>query len=208
MNQNVADHYDGMARWYEILDWAFERFRYRQLRPEVWNQATGRTLELGVGTGLNIPFHPAGMEVVGIDSSEGMLTRARARAKVLGRQMEFHCMDARILEFPDASFDSAVATFLFCVLPDSEQPGVLAQIQRVLRPGGRLVLLEYVYSQNPIRRMWMRLQAPLVRRLYLAGFDRQTRRHLDMAGWKVVEDCFLWKDVIRLIVAAPPRQGG
>ncbi len=200
MSAELRDHYDRMASFYEFSDWWLERFRYSVLRPKVWSYARGRTLELGVGTGLNIPYYHKGLAVVGIDISQGMLSRARIRAQRLGASIELRQMDATSLTFPSASFDTAVSTFLFCVLPNEVQPHALAEVHRVLKPGGRLVLLEYVYSQRWWRRLFMRMMAPYVRWLYRAGFDRRTAEFLQGGGWTIEQDQFVYADIIRLLV--------
>ncbi len=158
-------------------------------------------MELGVGTGLNIPYHPKNLSVVGIDLSEGMLGQARAKAARLGASVELRQMDVTSLAFPPASFDSAVSTFLFCVLPNEVQPRALAEVSRVLKPGGRLILLEYAYSQRRWRRLFMRLMAPYVRWVYRAGFDRRTAEFLQQGGWQIEHDQFVHADIVRLIVA-------
>ncbi len=199
----MGNHYDRIAPFYEILDWSFERFRYRKVRPLVWARAKGRILDLGAGTGLNIPYYPPSSPVTAVDLSAGMLERAKARAGRLQRPVSFLQMDAGRLAFSDFSFDTVVSTFLFCVLPNELQPGALREIRRVLAPGGRLFLLEYVYSKKFFPRLRMKMLSPWVYWLYRAGFDRKTEVFLREGGWKVVSDTFVHQDVLRLIEAQP-----
>lgn len=193
-----------MASFYELSDWRYEFFRYRRLRPVVWSYARGETLELGVGTGLNIPYYPIGAEITAIDFSPRMLEKAKRRAARIGRRVRLHLMDVTDLRFEAASFDCAVATFLFCVLPDEIQPKALSEIERVLKPGGRLILLDYVYSQKRWRRLGMRLMAPIVQWLYGARFDRRTSDFLREGGWHILEDRFVWQDTLCLTIAEKP----
>jgi ubiquinone/menaquinone biosynthesis C-methylase UbiE len=202
--QEVARHYDKIAWYYEISDWSHEVFRYRKLRPILWSYAQGKTLDLGVGSGLNMSFYPKDIQVTGVDASQGMLDRARKRAKRLGLDVKLVHTDGLHLPFSDASFDSAVSSFLFCVIPNEIQPRILAEIVRVLKPGAKLALMEFVLSKNPWRRLWMKAGAQYVHWLYRAGFDRRTAEFLKQGGWHVQEDRFLWKDVIRLLVAERP----
>jgi phosphatidylethanolamine/phosphatidyl-N-methylethanolamine N-methyltransferase len=199
--KSLEKHYDRIAAVYEFLDWGMERFRYRYLRPIVWREVRGKTLDLGVGTGLNMPFYPKETHVTGVDLCEGMLRRARARCLRLKREVELHQMDATELKFEDNTFDSVVSTFLFCVLPDQVQPKALSEVNRILTPGGRLVLMEYTYSQRLWRRLWMKLLSPWVRWTYRAGFDRHTIDYIKNGEWKIIRDEFIHHDVIRLIVA-------
>ena len=198
---NLRDHYNKISNWYEILDWSLERFRYRKLRPLVWSHAQGKTLDLGVGTGLNIPYYSPATEMTGVDISDGMLRRARVRAEELGVQIKLFQMDATDLKFKDGAFDSVVSTFLFCVLSNEIQPKALQEVHRVLAPDGKLILMEYGYSQKFWRRLWMKAMAPWVRWLYWAGFDRRTLEFLKSGNWKILTDSFIYQDTIRLIVA-------
>ena len=96
-----------------------------------------------------------------------------------------------------------MATFLFCVLPTIFSPARCRK-WRILRLGGKLVLIEYQYSEKLLRRALMKLMAPFVRWAYGAGFDRETARHLREGGWQIEEETFLSGDVLKLIVASPP----
>lgn len=201
-SDDLKKHYDLLSRFYDLSDWFLENFRYKKLRPMVWSHASGKTLDLGVGTGLNIPHYPSHLQnIVGVDLSEGMLERAQRRAKLLGSPVELLQMDATALKFPERSFDTIVSTFLFCVLPNALQPQALSECWRVLSPNGRLVLLEYAFSKNPLRKFFMKLIAPYVRLVYRAGFDRKTLEFIQQEPrWRFEEDRFIHKDIIRLII--------
>ncbi|MGC1180451.1 MAG: class I SAM-dependent methyltransferase, partial [Methyloceanibacter sp.] len=120
MSSNL-DRYERIAPLYDLLDLPFEYSRYRKIRPLLFQGLAGRILDAGVGTGRNIPFYPPEAEVVGVDFSPAMLARAERRRLSLGADVELRQMDVTNLEFQDQSFDAAVATFLFCVLPDDLQ---------------------------------------------------------------------------------------
>lgn len=120
----------------------------RRWRRQLWcSVPAGRVLEIGVGTGKNVPSSPAGADVVAIDFSQRMLERAGRRARRLGAGVELSLMDAQALAFRDAAFDAAVATFVFCSVPDPVLG--LAQARRGLKPGGRLYLLGHVRRDSP-----------------------------------------------------------
>lgn len=195
--------YDRVARLYDILDLPFEHGRYKPLRRELFGGLSGDLLDAGVGTGRNFAHYPPAARVVGIDLSPAMLRRASARRARLGKAVDLREMSVLDLHFADASFDSIVSTFLFCVLDDRHQLPALRELRRVCRSGGTIRILEYALSKDPTRRFIMRLWAPWVRFAYGAEFDRNTEQYLDAAGLDPVETRFLYRDMIKLVVARP-----
>ena len=196
--------YRRIARFYDVLDRPFERKRYQPVRPALFEGLSGRILDAGIGTGCNMPFYPGGAHVVGIDLSQAMLRRALARRKQLDVDVPLAGMDILQPAFPDGVFDSAVATFLFCVLAPEDQRPALAALRRIVKPGGEIRLLEYAYSRHPVRRFVQLLWAPWVRFAYGAGFDRGTARYVPEAGLELVAERFLYLDMIKLIIARVP----
>ena len=196
-------HYDRIARLYDILDLPFEHGRYKPLRRNLFEGLSGRILDAGVGTGRNMPFYPRRTCVVGFDISSGMLRRAAARRAALGIDAPLVLMDVCAAGFPDRTFDAVVATFLFCVLPPDLQLPALRELRRICRSGGEVRILEYAYSQHPVRRFVMHLWAPWVRLVYGAAFDRETERYIPDAGLELVEERFLYSDIIKLLIARP-----
>jgi ubiquinone/menaquinone biosynthesis C-methylase UbiE len=138
------DRYQRIAPLYDLLDLPFEYRRYRDIRPQLFHGVSGRLLDAGVGTGRNFPFYPPGSNVVGIDLSPAMLSRAARRVRLSAASIELKQMDVTNLDFPDGSFDAAVSSFLFCVLPDELQVRALRELGRVVKPGGVIRMLEYV----------------------------------------------------------------
>jgi ubiquinone/menaquinone biosynthesis C-methylase UbiE len=201
------DRYQRIAPLYDWLDLPFEYGRYRHIRPQLFQGLAGRILDAGVGTGRNVPFYPADAQVVGIDLSPAMLARAKRRAQRLGRAVELRLSDVTSLDLPDRSFDAAVSSFLFCVLPDELQVPALREIARVLKPGGAFRLLEYVRPKGALRGAVARLWEPWMAWAYGAGFDRTTEEHLPEAGFDVRESRFVVDDLIKLISANKPATG-
>jgi len=195
--------YQRIARWYDFFDSPFERKRYRPIRPMVFEGLSGRILDAGVGTGCNIPHYPANAEMVGIDLSPAMLARAARRREETLRDVALHEMNVMNLSFDDNSFDAVVSTFLFCVLEPQHQMSALKELARVCQADGELRLLEYCYSKNPRKRFIMKLWAPWVRLAYGAALDRNTHHYMEEAGWRVVDNRFLFKDMIHLTIARP-----
>jgi ubiquinone/menaquinone biosynthesis C-methylase UbiE len=127
-------------------------------REWVCAQAEGEVLEIAVGTGRNLPHYPDGVRLTGIDFVPAMLDIARRRAAKLARPVELRLGDAHALEFEDATFDTVVCTLSLCTIQDDR--AAVAEVRRVLRPGGRFVLLEHVRSPVRAVRSIQRLLAP------------------------------------------------
>src|SRR5213080_1338016 len=144
-------------------------------RQQVCSQAHGRVLEVAIGTVRNLPFYPAEAALTGIDLSAVMLDAASARAKKLGIDINLCLADAQALPFPDACFDTVVCTFGLSSIPDDNT--AVRQMYRVLRPGGRLLLLGHIASRYPPVRL---AQFAVQRYSQRITEDRQLRRTLPL----------------------------
>ena len=198
-NAGNVVRYERIAPFYDFLDLPFERRRYRALRPLLFQGLGGRLLDAGIGTGRNCEFYPPAAVVSGIDTSPAMLARAWRRCPTLAAGGRLYRMDVTALAFPAGSFDAAVATFLFCVLPDELQVPALRELGRVVRPGGLIRLLEYVRPTGAIRRVISHLWQPWIAWAYGAGFDRQTERRVPEAGLELVETRYVVDDLLKLL---------
>jgi len=137
-------HWDRQAGGYDRSMAAAERRFFAGTRQWLCAQATGDTLEVAVGTGLNLPYYPDRIALTGVEWSPAMLAIARGRAGDLAREADLRVGDARALEFPDRHFDTVVCTFALCGI--SGGPAALTEMARVLRPGGLLLLADHVAS--------------------------------------------------------------
>jgi ubiquinone/menaquinone biosynthesis C-methylase UbiE len=126
----------------------FERWFYGT-EHRVWacSQAVGDTLEVAIGTGLNLPHYPADVRLTGLDLTPEMLVLAESSAKGIGRTIELKEGDAQDLPFDDASFDTVVCTYGLCSVPDDAR--VISEMKRVLKPGSRLILVDHIRSSLP-----------------------------------------------------------
>jgi ubiquinone/menaquinone biosynthesis C-methylase UbiE len=165
---------------------AAEEAGLREMRRELLAGAGGRVLELGAGTGLNLDLYPTEVDgLVLLEPDPHMAKQLRARVTGSTRQVSVSEAPAERLPFEDASFDTAVATLVFCTIPD---PGAaLAEVARVLKPGGRLLFLEHVRADDPKLARWQdRLEKP----------------------WRFVGDgCHCNRDTVATIAASPLRVG-
>ena len=198
---STIERYQRIAPVYDFLDLPFEYGRYRRVRRLLFQGLSGRLLDAGVGTGRNFAFYPPGSRVVGIDISSAMLARAEPRRKSAAAEVELRQMDVTRLDIPGRTFDAAVATFLFCVLPEELQVPALKELGRVVKPGRPVRLLEYVRPQRTVRRVLARLWEPWIAWAYGASFDRRTEEHIPEAGLELTEARFVVDDLVRLIAA-------
>jgi ubiquinone/menaquinone biosynthesis C-methylase UbiE len=201
MTLSNFDRYQRIAWAYDLLDLPFEYGRYRKIRPQMFRGVSGRILDAGVGTGRNFPFYPPGSEVIGIDISPAMLARATRRLSTAATAVDLRQMNVTRLDFPDRFFDAAVATFLFCTLPDELQVAGMRELGRVVKPGGIIRCLEYTRPSGGLRRAMTRLWEPWVYWAYGATFDRQTERQAPEAGLHLFESRFVHDELIKLLGA-------
>jgi phosphatidylethanolamine/phosphatidyl-N-methylethanolamine N-methyltransferase len=146
-SRRVERVYSVLARVYDdFFDWALGPGRRRAV-ARLPIEPGDRVLEIGVGTGLSLPLYPRDCGVTGIDISEPMLDRAITRLDAMGRTgVALRRMDARSLAFPDASFDHVLAPYVISVVPEPER--VMAEIRRVVRPGGTVVVVNHFRSEK------------------------------------------------------------
>jgi ubiquinone/menaquinone biosynthesis C-methylase UbiE len=143
-------YWDQHALRYDRQMQFFDRTLFGDTRAWICQQATGEVLEVAVGTALNLDFYPEGVRLTGVDFSPAMLEQAHDRGRQLGRSVELVEGDAQALGFADGSFDTVVCTFSLCSIPDDRQ--AIAEMRRVLRPGGRLLLADHIAgSARPTR---------------------------------------------------------
>jgi ubiquinone/menaquinone biosynthesis C-methylase UbiE len=206
MGISIFARYQRIAPVYDLLDLPFEWRRYRMLRPLLFRGMTGRLLDAGVGTGRNCQFYPPGATVSGIDISPAMLARASRRCPTVSAAGRLYHMDVTQLDFATASFDAAVAAFLFCVLPGDLQAPALRELGRVVKPGGVIRLLEYVRPQGALRRLVSKIWQPWIAWAYGASFDRNTEVHVPQAGLELVESRYVVPDLLKLLTVRVPLQ--
>jgi SAM-dependent methyltransferase len=177
-------YWDRRASGYDRMIARTERLLLADGRQWVCAQAAGEVLEVAVGTGRNLDFYPPGVRLVGLDYSPAMLAIARDRARVLGLRVDLREGDAHALPFADASFDTVVCTLGLCSVHDDRR--AVAELVRVLRPGGLLLLLDHVPGATRAVRAVQWLLELGTRRVE----EYQLRRPLDhvLAEGLVVED--------------------
>lgn len=188
----MAPHYDRQIRFWE-------RVLFGDTRAWCCSQATGDVLEVAIGTGRNLPFYPDSVRLTGIDLSPAMLEIAQSRVSTSSQDVELHEGDAHALPFADTSFDTVVCTFSLCNIPDERT--AIAEMQRVLRPGGRLILADHVASTS---RFILAAQRLLEKLTFRFAGDHQTRRPFPLvveAGFLIENHERYTKGVVERVVA-------
>jgi SAM-dependent methyltransferase len=171
---------------YDRIFTAAEAAGLRRMRSELLKGASGRVLELGAGTGANLDLYPAAVESLALaEPDPHMIRQLRSKLAAGGRLAEVVEAPAERLPFADGSFDTAVVTLVLCTVPDPD--AALAEIARVLAPGGRLLFLEHVRSERADLARWQdRLEGP----------------------WRFVGDgCHCNRDTLATIAASPLTLG-
>jgi ubiquinone/menaquinone biosynthesis C-methylase UbiE len=200
--QRLRRYWDRHARSFDRQMAFYERILFGDGRQWVCSQAVGDTLEVAVGGGRNLPFYPEGVRLTGIDFSPQMLQLAQQQAEQLGRQVDLRLGDAQALELPDASFDTVVCTLSLCAIPDERR--AIVEMKRVLRPGGRLLLLDHVVAGPRLGRaiQWLleRITVPL------GGEHLQRRPFLQVQaeGFEVERRERYKRGVVERLVARKP----
>ena len=198
-NTGSAERYDRLASIYDLIDAPMDWIGGARRRRRVLEPSQGRTLEVGVGTGRNLALYPPEIDLTGIDVSERMLARARSRAQRLHIAPALEQADVEHLPFKDASFDTVTATCVFCSV-DNPVRG-LEEVRRVVKPEGKVLLLEHVRPRNPLLGRLFDLLTPLTR---LAGpeINRRTEENVNKAGLQIVS---VHRDGVWREIEARPR---
>jgi ubiquinone/menaquinone biosynthesis C-methylase UbiE len=162
-----------------------ERLMGKDDRRWLGERATGRVLEVAIGTGRSLPFYTEAETLTGVDLSPEMLAIARARADDRGLPIELHEGDAEALPVDDAAYDSVVCSLSLCTIPDPA--AAISEMKRALAPGGRLLLVDHVASTwPPIYAVQWLVERVSIR----AEGEHYTRRSMPLvkaAGFEIVE---------------------
>ncbi len=197
MENKIKKRYNRIAGFYDILDKPMEAAASKW-REKLLSQISGKVLEVGIGTGRNIPHYPANVELTGIDFSPKMVEIARKKAGTKPN-IEILEMDAENMDFSDNSFDTVITSCVFCSVPDPVKG--LKEIRRVCKNGGKILMLEHVRSKKKVVGELMDVLNFIPLHLYGANINRRTYDNLLRAGFDAqnirVEN--LWLDIVKLI---------
>jgi ubiquinone/menaquinone biosynthesis C-methylase UbiE len=204
--ERLRRYWDKHAGSYDKQMGFFDRHLFAGSRDWVCSKAEGQVLEVAIGTGLNLAHYPGTVQLTGVEWSPVMLDIARHRAGQLGREVDLRRGDAQALEFPADSFDTVVCTFSLCAIPDDRK--AVAEMTRVLRPGGLLLLADHVEASPWYARA---VQALIEVGSVPAGgehFRRRPIRHVQALALTIENhDRFKLGIVERLAARKPLRTG-
>jgi ubiquinone/menaquinone biosynthesis C-methylase UbiE len=195
-------YWDKKSRSYDKEMRFWDRHLFGDSRTWACGQATGTVLEAAVGTGLNLGAYRDDITLTGIDLSEAMLDIARGRATMLGRRAALLHGDAEKLPFDNASFDTVVCTFGLCAIPDHIR--AITEMTRVLRPGGRLILVDHIQSTSrPVRGVQRALETVTVP---LGGehFLRRPLTQVRAAGFDIEQAQRFTLGLVERLIARKP----
>src|SRR5215212_2252845 len=174
--EKQAPRYDQrIALWEKIL--------FGDGRRWVCSRARGEVLEVAIGTGRNLAFYPKGVRLTGIDLSPAMLERARERARELRMEVDLREGDAQELPFQDESFDTVVCTLSLCNMPEDRK--AVAEMKRVLRTGGRLLLLDHIRAASEFGRAVQKALEVVTVRVEGEHLLRCPLEHIQAEGFEV-----------------------
>lgn len=200
MGQNPSRKYSRIAKVYDLLESPIERLLFQKLRKEAISNSYGTILEVGVGTGKNLPYYRKNVELTAVDFSIGMLNIAKNKQKETGQKgLELYEMDVQNLKFKDDTFDTVISTFVFCTVPDPIAG--LKEVRRVLKPKGKAIFLEHMKSRNPFINIILSIMNLFSMNLLGTSMLRETQHNIELSGMTVLSAENKVFDVIRLIIA-------
>ncbi len=199
-SEKTKNRYDRLAPYFDALEGFLEGLFFSEWRKTLWGKVQGEhILEVGVGTGKNFPYYPKNTRITALDFSEKMLERAKVKKLRSNVAVELELMDVQSLCYADNSFDTVIATFVFCSVPQPVKG--LQELYRVCKPGGQVLLLEHVLSSKPMMAKMMKMINPLIASVFGANINRQTVKSIQSCGFdKVILDPAS-RDMVKLIQA-------
>jgi len=197
---SIKKRYDRIAPYFDGIEAVMEGLFFKSWRKRLWAKVDGHhVLEVGVGTGKNFDYYPKDARVTAIDFSDEMLKQARHKKDRKQVSVELDLMDVQSLFYADNSFDTVIASFVFCSVPAPVKG--LKELYRVCKPGGQVLLLEHVISSRPFLAWLMNLLNPVVVRLFGANINRNTVKNVQSCGFATVRVDEQSGDMIKLIEA-------
>lgn len=199
-NEKTKHRYNRIAPYFDGLEGFLEGLFFRRWRKTLWQKVQGEhVLEVGVGTGKNFPYYPENCQITALDFSEKMLAQAKKKQQYKQVDVTLELMDVQSLCYADNSFDTVIASFVFCSVPLPIKG--LQELYRVCKPGGQVLLLEHVLSSNPVMARMMQIMNPLINAVFGANINRKTVKNVQACGFEKVILDPTSSDMVKLIQA-------
>ena len=203
--KDIQQKYNQFAPWYDLVEGLPELLGVSTLRRTLLQRASGRVLEVAVGTGRNLRYYPTSCQLTAVDLSPAMLAIARKRAHRLGLDVTFEVMDAEHLAFADQYFDTVVDSLTLCTFPD---PIVaLRELARVCKPAGRILLLEHGRSDRAGLGRWQDRWAARHAQRLGCQWNREPLTLVHQAGLRVIAARRVFFGVFHVMETLPAGAG-
>jgi ubiquinone/menaquinone biosynthesis C-methylase UbiE len=192
-NRKIKNRYDRIAKYFDSMEKPMGTSGFAKWRKELIQQVNGKTLEVGVGTGKNLPYYVKDISLTAIDFSKNMLDKAKYKNEL--PNAIFLEMDVQDMNFEDNTFDTVITSCVFCSVPDPVKG--LKEIKRVLKPDGQLIMLEHVRSKGKVLGTLMDWFNFIPVNVMGSNINRRTRQNLIEAGFYDIKETELWKDIVK-----------
>jgi len=199
--RELSEKYDRFARWYDWVEDVPDLLGVSKLRRRLLRQASGRILEIAVGTGKNLRYYPQGCRITAVDVSKAMLDVARRHADELSLSVSFLLADAETLPFPDQGFDTVVSSLSTCTFPNPTS--ALREMARVCKPSGRVLLLEHGRSDHEWLGRWQDRHEDSFAKQLGCHWNREPVELVRNAGLKIDNSQRVFFGVFHTIDAKP-----
>ena len=199
--KQISEKYDRFARWFDCVEGVPDILGVSRLRRRLLQRASGRVLEVAIGTGKNLRYYPASCRISAVDVSREMLNVARTRAAKLSVNLSPLLADAEALPFPDKSFDTVVSSLTTCTFPNPV--AALKEMVRVCRTNGKILLLEHGRSDREWLGRWQDRREDSFAKQLGCHWNRETLKLVREAGLKVSNSRRLFFGVFHTIDAEP-----
>lgn len=194
----TKDKYSRIAKLFDKIE---RNMPMKSIKENAVQMLNGKILEVGIGSGASLEYYPKDADVTGIDFSIGMLELAKKKSKLLDmKNITLLDMDIENMSFEDETFDSVFSSCVFCTVPDPEKG--IAEVYRVLKPGGKAVFIEHMRSENEIINLALRFLNIFTKLILGTSLIRETEKTIRNTGFsKVTSRNIMLGDVVRFIVA-------
>ena len=197
--EKIKTRYNRISGLYDLMD----KMIKEEWRLKVLANLKGKVLEVGIGTGANIPYYPENVSLTGIDFSPKMLRFAREKANNADFPVELFEMDAQALAFEDNTFDYVITTCVYCSVPDPVKG--LKEMRRVVKPEGKVIMLEHMRSESPFLGALMDVINPISVGITGANINRRTLDNIKNADFFIEENEKLMGSIVRFLVLNPNK---